>query len=133
MEFVNKYLIEKRRREELVKKNAKSKQRLQQLAGQSTTTQWSGNIKELAGVSKAVTSILDPNIAEKEYEQLLNSWSINVAVIDARDIKNEILGDHKLDPYYIRLFSRYTEIILNAREVSVEKLSKRPKPEIKFS
>ena len=61
MEFVNKYLIEKRRQEELVKKNAKSKQRLQQLAGQSTT-QWSGNIKELAGVSKAVTSILDPKI-----------------------------------------------------------------------
>ena len=102
-------ILEQKRQKELQEKNLHAKRRLQEIAS-GNQTQWSGNIKDLKNVTKVAESILNSKDLQKEYEDMLNTFNvINVKTLNM--IRDDILRKYDNDPYFVRLFTKYSELL----------------------
>jgi transcriptional regulator of aromatic amino acid metabolism len=102
-------ILEQKRQKELQEKNLNAKRRLQEIAS-GNQTQWSGNIKDLKNVTKVAESILNSKDLQKEYEDMLNTFNvINVKTLNM--IRDDILRKYDNDPYFVRLFTKYSELL----------------------
>ena len=102
-------VLEQKRQKELQERNLNAKRRLQEIAS-GTQTQWSGNIKDLKNVTKVAESILNSKDLQKEYEDMLNTLNvINVKMLNK--VRDDILRKYDNDPYFVRLFTQYTELL----------------------
>ena len=124
-------LQEKQQQEELARKNQRGKERLQAI-GTGGHTQWSGNIKELSNVTKVVESILDSKDLEKEYEHILDNLNV-IRVDDLLNLRNGILKRYNNDVFFVRMFSKYTELLGKlAIDGTEKKLIKKSGSPVKF-
>ena len=121
-------ILEQKRQKELQERNLNAKRRLQEIAS-GNQTQWSGNIKDLKNITKVAESILNSKDLQKEYEDMLNTFNvINVKTLNT--IRDDILRKYDNDPYFVRLFTKYSELL--STEVkkstlqSVEKKKQKP-------
>jgi transcriptional regulator of aromatic amino acid metabolism len=102
-------ILEQKRQKELQEKNLNAKRRLQEIAS-GNQTQWSGNIKDLKNITKVAESILNSKDLQKEYEDMLNTFNvINVKTLNI--IRDDILRKYDNDPYFVRLFTKYSELL----------------------
>ena len=102
-------ILEQKRQKELQERNLNAKRRLQEIAS-GNQTQWSGNIKDLKNVTKVAESILNSKDLQKEYEDMLNTLNvINVKMLNK--VRDDILRKYDNDPYFVRLFTQYTELL----------------------
>ena len=102
-------ILEQKRQKELQERNLNAKRRLQEIAS-GNQTQWSGNIKDLKNVTKVAESILNSKDLQKEYEDMLNTFNvINVKMLNK--VRDDILRKYDTDPYFVRLFTQYTELL----------------------
>ena len=102
-------VLEQKRQKELQERNLNAKRRLQEIAS-GNQTQWSGNIKDLQNVTKVAESILNSKDLQKEYEDMLNTLNvINVKMLNK--VRDDILRKYDNDPYFVRLFTQYTELL----------------------
>ena len=102
-------ILEQKRQKELQERNLNAKRRLQEIAS-GTQTQWSGNIKDLKNVTKVAESILNSKDLQKEYEDMLNTFDvINVKMLNK--VRDDILRKYDNDPYFVRLFTKYSELL----------------------
>ena len=102
-------ILEQKRQKELQEKNLNAKRRLQEIAS-GNQTQWSGNIKDLKNVTKVAESILNSKDLQKEYEDMLNTFNvINVKTLNM--VRDDILRKYDNDPYFVRLFTKYSELL----------------------
>ena len=102
-------ILEQKRQKELQERNLNAKRRLQEIAS-GNQTQWSGNIKDLKNVTKVAESILNSKDLQKEYEDMLNTFNvINVKVLSS--VRDDILRKYDNDPYFVRLFTKYSELL----------------------
>ncbi|CAO6128357.1 hypothetical protein MCEGEM12_00885 [Candidatus Pelagibacterales bacterium] len=102
-------ILEQKRQKELQEKNLNAKRRLQEIAS-GNQTQWSGNIKDLKNVTKVAESILNSKDLQKEYEDMLNTLNvINVKMLNK--VRDDILRKYDNDPYFVRLFTQYSELL----------------------
>jgi transcriptional regulator of aromatic amino acid metabolism len=121
-------ILEQKRQKELQERNLNAKRRLQEIAS-GNQTQWSGNIKDLKNVTKVAESILNSKDLQKEYEDMLNTFNvINVKTLNM--IRDDILRKYDNDPYFVRLFTKYSELLSTEVEKStlqsVEKKKQTP-------
>ena len=102
-------ILEQKKQKELQERNLNAKRRLQEIAS-GNQTQWSGNIKDLKNVTKVAESILNSKDLQKEYEDMLNTFNvINVKTLNT--IRDDILRKYDNDPYFVRLFTKYSELL----------------------
>ena len=102
-------VLEQKRQKELQERNLNAKRRLQEIAS-GNQTQWSGNIKDLKNVTKVAESILNSKDLQKEYEDMLNTFNvINVKMLNK--VRDDILRKYDNDPYFVRLFTQYSELL----------------------
>ena len=102
-------VLEQKRQKELQERNLNAKRRLQEIAS-GNQTQWSGNIKDLKNVTKVAESILNSKDLQKEYEDMLNTFDvINVKMLNK--VRDDILRKYDNDPYFVRLFTKYSELL----------------------
>ncbi len=102
-------ILEQKRQKELQERNLNAKRRLQEIAS-GNQTQWSGNIKDLKNVTKVAESILNAKDLQKEYEDMLNTFNvINVKTLNI--VRDDILRKYDNDPYFVRLFTKYSELL----------------------
>ncbi len=102
-------ILEQKRQKELQERNLNAKRRLQEIAS-GNQTQWSGNIKDLKNVTRVAESILNAKDLQKEYEDMLNTFNvINVKVLSR--VRDDILRKYDNDPYFVRLFTKYSELL----------------------
>ena len=102
-------VLEQKRQKELQERNLNAKRRLQEIAS-GNQTQWSGNIKDLKNVTKVAESILSSKDLQKEYEDMLNTLNvINVKMLNK--VRDDILRKYDNDPYFVRLFTQYSELL----------------------
>ena len=102
-------ILEQKRQKERQQRNQNSKARLQEIAS-GNQTQWSGNIKDLKNVTKVAESILNSKDLQKEYEDMLNTFDvINIKVLSS--VRDDILRKYDNDPYFVRLFTKYSELL----------------------
>ena len=102
-------ILEQKRQKELQERNLNAKRRLQEIAS-GNQTQWSGNIKDLKNVTKVAESILNSKDLQKEYEDMLNTFDvINVKMLNK--VRDDILRKYDNDPYFVRLFTQYSELL----------------------
>jgi transcriptional regulator of aromatic amino acid metabolism len=102
-------ILEQKRQKELQERNLNAKRRLQEIAS-GNQTQWSGNIKDLKNITKVAESILNSKDLQKEYEDMLNTFNvINVKTLNM--IRDDILRKYDNDPYFVRLFTKYSELL----------------------
>ena len=121
-------ILEQKIQKELQERNLNAKRRLQEIAS-GTQTQWSGNIKDLKNVTKVAESILNSKDLQKEYEDMLNTFNvINVKTLNT--IRDDILRKYDNDSYFVRLFTKYSELLSTEVEKStlqsVEKKKQTP-------
>ena len=131
-ELLHAQKLEKERQDRLQKRNEAGRKRLHELSfgGQ---TQWSGNIKELSNVTKVVESILSSKELESEYQTILNN--LDIMKVDKLDeLRSVILGALKIDVYFTRKFSEFTELLGKSVVDSTQKrlLKKSGKDTVKF-
>lgn len=133
MERYNLYaqVLEQKRQKELQERNLNAKRRLQEIAS-GTQTQWSGNIKDLKNVTKVAESILNSKDLQKEYEDMLNTFNvINVKMLNK--VRDDILRKYDNDPYFVRLFTQYTELLgTEVKKSTLQSLEKKKEPQVKF-
>ena len=102
-------ILEQKRQKELQERNLNAKRRLQEIAS-GNQTQWSGNIKDLKNITKVAESILNSKDLQKEYEDMLNTFNvINVKTLNI--VRDDILRKYDNDPYFVRLFTKYSELL----------------------
>jgi len=102
-------ILEQKRQKQLQERNLNAKKRLQEIAT-GNQTQWSGNIKDLKNVTKVAESILNSKDLQKEYEDMLNTFDvINVKMLNK--VRDDILRKYNNDPYFVRLFTQYSELL----------------------
>ena len=121
-------ILEQKKQKELQERNLNAKRRLQEIAS-GTQTQWSGNIKDLKNITKVAESILNSKDLQKEYEDMLNTFNvINVKTLNT--IRDDILRKYDNDSYFVRLFTKYSELLSTEVEKStlqsVEKKKQTP-------
>lgn len=126
MESLYALVLQERRKRELAEKNIAAKRRLQEIGG---THGESTHINDMKNVSKVAESILNRNDLQKEYEDMLNTFNIiNVKVL--RSVRDDILRKYDNDPYFVRLFTKYSELlsseIKKSTLQSVEKKNQTP-------
>ena len=102
-------VLEQKRQKQLQERNLNAKRRLQEIAS-STQTQWSGNIKDLKNVTKVAESILNSKDLDKEYEEVLNRLNV-LDVKMLNKVRDDILRKYDNDPYFVRLFTQYSELL----------------------
>lgn len=121
-------VLEQKRQKELQERNLNAKRRLQEIAS-GTQTQWSGNIKDLKNVTKVAESILNSKDLQKEYEDVLATFDIiNVKMLNK--VRDDILRKYDTDPYFVRLFTQYSELlgteVKKSTLLSIEKKKQTP-------
>ena len=121
-------VLEQKRQKELQERNLNAKRRLQEIAS-GTQTQWSGNIKDLKNVTRVAESILNSKDLQKEYEDVLATFDIiNVKMLNK--VRDDILRKYDTDPYFVRLFTQYSELlgteVKKSTLLSIEKKKQTP-------
>ena len=133
MERYNLYaqVLEQKRQKELQERNLNAKRRLQEIAS-GNQTQWSGNIKDLKNVTKVAESILNSKDLDKEYEEVLNRLNV-LDVKMLNKVRDDILRKYNTDPYFVRLFTQYTELLgTEVKKSTLQSLEKKKEPQVKF-
>ena len=124
-------ILEQKRQKELQERNLHAKRRLQEIAS-GNQIQWSGNIKDLKNVTKVAESILNSKDLQKEYEDMLNTFNvINVKTLNM--IRDDILRKYDNDPYFVRLFTKYTELLsTEVKKSTLQSVEKRKQTPVTF-
>ena len=124
-------ILEQKRQKELQERNLNAKRRLQEIAS-GNQTQWSGNIKDLKNVTKVAESILNSKDLQKEYEDMLNTFDvINVKMLNK--VRDDILRKYDNDPYFVRLFTQYSELLgTEVKKSTLQSVEKKKEPQVKF-
>ena len=124
-------ILEQKRQKELQERNLNAKRRLQEIAS-GNQTQWSGNIKDLKNVTKVAESILNSKDLQKEYEDMLNTFNvINVKMLNK--VRDDILRKYDNDPYFVRLFTQYSELLsLEVKKSTLQSVEKKKQTPVTF-
>ncbi len=124
-------ILEQKRQKELQERNLNAKRRLQEIAS-GNQTQWSGNIKDLKNITKVAESILNSKDLQKEYEDMLNTFNvINVKTLNM--IRDDILRKYDKDPYFVRLFTKYSELLcLEVKKSTLQSVEKKKQTPVTF-
>ena len=124
-------ILEQKRQKELQERNLNAKRRLQEIAS-GNQTQWSGNIKDLKNVTKVAESILNSKDLQKEYEDMLNTFNvINVKMLNK--VRDDILRKYDTDPYFVRLFTQYTELLgTEVKKSTLQSIEKKKQTPVTF-
>ena len=124
-------ILEQKRQKELQERNLNAKRRLQEIAS-GNQTQWSGNIKDLKNVTKVAESILNSKDLQKEYEDMLNTFDvINVKMLNK--VRDDILRKYDNDPYFVRLFTQYSELLsLEVKKSTLQSVEKKKQTPVTF-
>ena len=124
-------ILEQKRQKELQERNLNAKRRLQEIAS-GNQTQWSGNIKDLKNVTKVAESILNAKDLQKEYEDMLNTFDvINIKVLSS--VRDDILRKYDNDPYFVRLFTKYSELLSTEdKKTTLQSLEKKKQTPVTF-
>ena len=124
-------ILEQKRQKQLQERNLNAKRRLQEIAS-GTQTQWSGNIKDLKNVTKVAESILNSKDLQKEYEDMLNTFNvINVKTLNT--IRDDILRKYDNDPYFVRLFTKYSELLgTEVKKSTLQSIEKKKQTPVTF-
>lgn len=124
-------ILEQKRQKELQERNLNAKRRLQEIAS-GNQTQWSGNIKDLKNVTKVAESILNSKDLQKEYEDMLNTFNvINVKTLNT--IRDDILRKYDNDPYFVRLFTKYSELLsTEVKKSTLQSVEKKKQTPVTF-
>jgi transcriptional regulator of aromatic amino acid metabolism len=124
-------ILEQKRQKELQERNLNAKRRLQEIAS-GTQTQWSGNIKDLKNVTKVAESILNSKDLQKEYEDMLNTFNvINVKMLNK--VRDDILRKYDNDPYFVRLFTKYSELLgTEVKKSTLQSIEKKKQTPVTF-
>ena len=124
-------ILEQKRQKELQEKNLNAKRRLQEIAS-GNQTQWSGNIKDLKNITKVAESILNSKDLQKEYEDMLNTFNvINVKTLNM--IRDDILRKYDNDPYFVRLFTQYLELLsTEVKKSTLQSVEKKKQTPVTF-
>jgi transcriptional regulator of aromatic amino acid metabolism len=124
-------ILEQKRQKELQERNLNAKRRLQEIAS-GNQTQWSGNIKDLKNITKVAESILNSKDLQKEYEDMLNTFNvINVKTLNM--IRDDILRKYDNDPYFVRLFTKYTELLsTEVKKSTLQSVEKKKQTPVTF-
>ena len=124
-------VLEQKRQKQLQERNLNAKRRLQDIAS-GNQTQWSGNIKDLKNVTKVAESILNSKDLQKEYEDMLNTFNvINVKVLNK--VRDDILRKYDNDPYFVRLFTQYSELLgTEVKKSTLQSVEKKKQTPVTF-
>lgn len=124
-------ILEQKRQKELQERNLNAKRRLQEIAS-ANQTQWSGNIKDLKNVTKVAESILNSKDLQKEYEDMLNTFNvINVKMLNK--VRDDILRKYDSDPYFVRLFTQYSELLgTEVKKSTLQSIEKKKQTPVTF-
>ena len=124
-------ILEQKRQKELQERNLNAKRRLQEIAS-GNQTQWSGNIQDLKNVTKVAESILNSKDLQKEYEDMLNTLNvINVKLLNT--IRDDILRKYDNDPYFVRLFTQYSELLgTEVKKSTLQSIEKKKQTPVTF-
>lgn len=124
-------VLEQKRQKELQERNLNAKRRLQEIAS-GTQTQWSGNIKDLKNVTKVAESILNSKDLQKEYEDVLATFDIiNVKMLNK--VRDDILRKYDTDPYFVRLFTQYSELLgTEVKKSTLQSIEKKKQTPVTF-
>jgi transcriptional regulator of aromatic amino acid metabolism len=124
-------ILEQKRQKELQERNLNAKRRLQEIAS-GNQTQWSGNIKDLKNITKVAESILNSKDLQKEYEDMLNTFNvINVKTLNM--IRDDILRKYDNDPYFVRLFTKYSELLsTEVKKTTLQSVEKKKQTPVTF-
>ena len=124
-------ILEQKRQKELQERNLNAKRRLQEIASRNQT-QWSGNIKDLKNVTKVAESILNSKDLQKEYEDMLNTFNvINVKMLNK--VRDDILRKYDNDPYFVRLFTQYSELLgTEVKKSTLQSIEKKKQTPVTF-
>ena len=124
-------ILEQKRQKELQERNLNAKRRLQEIAS-GNQTQWSGNIKDLKNVTKVAESILNSKDLQKEYEDMLNTFNvINVKMLNK--VRDDILRKYDNDPYFVRLFTKYSELLsTEVKKSTLQSVEKKKQTPVTF-
>jgi len=124
-------LQEKKRQDELEKRNQTSKERIQQLSSPpDQTSSWLNVKEELKGTIKSVKAILDPKYSEQEFRELLSHHDLVVT--------NELITLYSnfvdsIDPVKKRAFNNFLEILLlKKHNTIVKQIERKDKPTVMF-
>ena len=124
-------VLEQKRQKELQERNLNAKRRLQEIAS-GTQTQWSGNIKDLKNVTKVAESILNWKDLQKEYEDVLATFDIiNVKMLNK--VRDDILRKYDTDPYFVRLFTQYSQLVgTEVKKSTLQSIEKKKQTPVTF-
>ena len=124
-------VLEQKRQKQLQERNLNAKRRLQEIAS-GNQTQWSGNIKDLKNVTKVAESILNSRDLQKEYEDMLNTLNvINVKMLNK--VRDDILRKYDNDPYFVRLFTQYSELLgTEVKKSTLQSVEKKKQTPVTF-
>ena len=124
-------VLEQKRQKQLQERNLNAKRRLQEIAS-GNQTQWSGNIKDLKNVTKVAESILNSKDLQKEYEDMLNTFNvINVKILNK--VRDDILRKYDNDPYFVRLFTQYSELLgTEVKKSTLQSVEKKKQTPVTF-
>jgi len=124
-------ILEQKRQKELQERNLNAKRRLQEIAS-GNQTQWSGNIKDLKNITRVAESILNSKDLQKEYEDMLNTFNvINVKTLNM--IRDDILRKYDNDPYFVRLFTEYSELLsTEVKKSTLQSVEKKKQTPVTF-
>ena len=124
-------VLEQKRQKQLQERNLNAKRRLQEIAS-GNQTQWSGNIKDLKNVTKVAESILNSKDLQKEYEDMLNTLNvINVKMLNK--VRDDILRKYDNDPYFVRLFTQYSELLgTEVKKSTLQSVEKKKQTPVTF-
>jgi transcriptional regulator of aromatic amino acid metabolism len=124
-------ILEQKRQKELQERNLNAKRRLQEIAS-GNQTQWSGNIQDLKNVTKVAESILNSKDLQKEYEDMLNTFNvINVKMLNK--VRDDILRKYDNDPYFVRLFTQYSELLgTEVKKSTLQSVEKKKQTPVTF-
>ena len=124
-------VLEQKRQKDLQERNLNAKRRLQEIAS-GTQTQWSGNIKDLKNITKVAESILNSKDLQKEYEDVLATFDvINVKMLNK--VRDDILRKYDTDPFFVRLFTQYSELLgTEIKKSTLQSIEKKKQTPVTF-
>ena len=129
MESLHALVLQERRKKELAEKNIAAKRRLQEIGGIHGQNV---HINDLKNVSKVAESILNRNDLQKEYEDMLNAFNvINIKLLNTS--RDEILRKYDNDPFFVRLLTKYSELLgTEVKKSTLQTLEKKKQTPVKF-
>jgi hypothetical protein len=129
MESLHALVLQERRKKELAEKNIAAKRRLQEIGG---THGQNTHINDMKNVSKVAESILNRNDLQKEYEDMLNAFNIiNIKLLNTT--RDEILRKYDSDPFFVRLFTKYSELLgTEVKKSTLQTLEKKKQTPVTF-